>query len=70
MISTAERIGRPGDVMVTIGEFYEEEGEQHVRDLTWIIEPLIIILMGAVVGLVVMSVMLPLLDVSSASGRH
>jgi type II secretory pathway component PulF len=35
-----------------------------------VIEPLIIILMGAVVGLVVMAVMLPLLDVSTASGRH
>ena len=70
MISTAERTGRLGDVMVTIGEFYEDEGEQKVRDLTKIIEPLIIIVMGAVVGLVVMAVMLPLLDVSTASGRH
>ena len=70
MISTAERTGRLGDVMVTIGSFYEEEGEQKVRDLTKVIEPLIIILMGAVVGLVVMAVMLPLLDVSTASGRH
>ena len=34
MISTAGRTGRLGDVMVTIGEFYEEEGEQQVRDLT------------------------------------
>lgn len=70
MISTAERTGRLGDVMVTIGSFYEEEGEQKVRDLTKVIEPLIIILMGAVVGLVVMAVMLPLLDVSTASGWH
>lgn len=70
MISTAERTGRLGDVMVTIGSYYEDEGEQKIRDLTKIIEPLIIIVMGAVVGLVVMAVMLPLLDVSTASGRH
>jgi type IV pilus assembly protein PilC len=67
MIVTAERTGRLGSVMVTIGEFYEKDGEQQVRDLTKLLEPLIIVVMGAIVGGVVMAVMLPLLDISTAS---
>ena len=67
MIVTAEQTGRLGSVMVTIGQYYEKDGEQQVRDLTKLLEPLIIVLMGAIVGTVVMAVMLPLLDISTAS---
>jgi type IV pilus assembly protein PilC len=67
MVGTAERTGRIGPVMVTIGEFYENEGEQKVRDLTKLLEPLIIVVMGVVVSVVVLAVMLPLLDVSTGS---
>ncbi|MEX0726538.1 MAG: type II secretion system F family protein [Planctomycetaceae bacterium] len=67
MVITAERTGKLGDVMMTIGEFYEEEGEQRIRQLAKILEPLIILIMGAVVAVVMLSIMIPLLDVSTAS---
>lgn len=67
MIATAEQSGDLGNVMESIGEFYEDEGERHVRDLASLLEPLIIVVMGGVVALVVMSVILPLLDLSSTS---
>lgn len=67
MIQTAERTGRLASVMVTVGTFYEEEGEQKVRELVKLLEPLIIIVMGVVVAGVVMAIMLPLLEVSTSS---
>jgi type II secretory pathway component PulF len=67
MVATAERTGRLGPVMVTIGEFYENEGEQKIRNLVQLLEPLIIVVMGAVVSVVVLAVMLPLLDVTTGS---
>ncbi len=67
MVRTAEKTGRLGAVMASVGEFYEEDGERQLRQAVKLLEPLIIVMMGAVVAVVVLSVMLPLLDVSTAS---
>ena len=67
MISTAERSGRLAEVVETVGEFYEEEGERKIRQAVKILEPAIILAMGVFVSFIVMSVMLPLLDVSTVN---
>ena len=67
MISTAERSGRLAEVMATVGEFYEEEGERQIRQAVKILEPAIILGMGVFVSFIVMSIMLPLLDVTTVS---
>jgi type II secretory pathway component PulF len=67
MIATAEKSGRLGQVLQTVGEFYEDEGERHLRDVIKILEPAIILGLGAIVAVVVLSVVLPLLDVSTIS---
>ena len=68
MVQTAERTGRLGNVLQLIGSHYEEEGEQLIKSAMKVVEPAVIVLMGVVVGGVVMSVMLPLLDVTT--GAH
>ena len=65
MIMTAEKTGTLGMVTSTIGEFYEEEGENQLRDLATILEPAIIIVMGVIVAFVVLSVMLPMFDIAT-----
>jgi type II secretory pathway component PulF len=67
MIATAEQTGTLATVMELVGEFYEEEGETRLRELSTILEPLIIIAMGVVVAFVVMSVMLPIFDFATAA---
>ncbi len=67
MVATAERAGQLGPVMVRVGEYYETEGERRVRDLVKLLEPAIIVVMGVIVAGVVMAVMLPLLEISTAS---
>ncbi len=62
MIATAERTGTLAMVTQLTGEFYEEEGETRLRDLATVLEPMIIVVMGAVVAFVVVSVMLPVFD--------
>lgn len=66
MVQTAERNGRLGSVLQLIGQYYEEEGEQFIKSAMKVVEPAVIVLMGVVVGGVVLSVMLPLLDVTTA----
>lgn len=67
MIKTAESSGRLGDILQTLGEFYEDEGERHLRDLVKIAEPAIIVGLGGVVAVIVLAVLVPLLDVTTAA---
>ncbi len=54
MAQTAERTGKLGGVLETVGEFYEAEGERRLRELAKLLEPLIIAVLGAVVAAVVL----------------
>jgi type II secretory pathway component PulF len=67
MIATAEHTGTLATVAHLVGRFYEEESETRLRDLATVLEPLIIVVMGAVVAFVVMSVMLPVFDIATAA---
>lgn len=67
MISTGERTGQLPTVLQSVGEYFEDEGERKLRTLVKMLEPAIIVGLGAVVALVVMSIVLPLLDVTTAS---
>ncbi|MBL7043062.1 MAG: type II secretion system F family protein [Pirellulaceae bacterium] len=70
MVATAEQTGQLGSVMETVGEFYEDDGERRLRQLITVMEPAIIVAMGGVVACVVLSVVLPLLDVSQMAGQR
>jgi len=68
MIATGEANGQLGAVLQTVGEFFESEGEERLRDTVKIAEPVIIIGLGIVVGGIVLSVMLPMLDITTGQG--
>lgn len=70
MIATAERTGRLGEVLRTVGAYFEEEGEAATRGVVALAEPTITVVMGGVVAVVVMSVMLPVFDLSTLAGKH
>ncbi len=65
MMATGERTGRVAEVLDDIGRFYEQEGGRKIKRLVIALEPVIILVMGVFVAGIVMSVMLPLLDVST-----
>lgn len=70
MIATAEANGQLGEVLETVGDFFEAEGEQLLRDAVKIAEPAIIVVLGLIVGCIVLAIMLPLLDLSAASNHR
>jgi type II secretory pathway component PulF len=67
MIVTAERTGNLADVADMLGDYFEEEAETRMRSLVRMLEPAITVGMGAIVAIVVMSVMLPIFELSSFS---
>lgn len=66
MVSTADEAGNLPPVMLRLAEFYDTEVDQELKTLASIIEPLGLIVMGAVVGLIVSSVILPMFKLASA----
>jgi type II secretory pathway component PulF len=66
MVMTAEKTGTLGMVTQMIGTHFEEEGETKLKEFVAYLEPAITVVMGALVGIIVMSVMLPLFEMSSA----
>jgi type II secretory pathway component PulF len=67
MIATAERTGNLTEVADLLGEYYQEEAESRMKQMVRIIEPLITVGMGLVVAVVVLSVMLPIFDLSTVA---
>ena len=67
MVATAERTGRLAEVLSDCGEFYEEQGERVLKRIVHSLEPVIILAMGVLVAIVVLSIMLPLLDITSVT---
>lgn len=67
MVVTAERSGKMGEVIKNLGEYYEDQGERSLRDLVKVAEPAVIVFLGVVVAGIVLSIVLPMLDVSTAS---
>jgi type IV pilus assembly protein PilC len=60
MIASGERSGQLGEVMERIAEFSEQELDSAVKQVTSYIEPIMVILMGIVVGGVAMALLLPI----------
>lgn len=65
MVRTAERTGKLADVLGDCGKFYEEQGERLLKRFVHMLEPVIILGLGVVVAGVVLSIMMPMIDITS-----
>ena len=68
MISVGEKTGGLDDMLSKIADFYEEEVDAAVSALTSIIEPVVIIFMGGIVGGILISMYLPMFDIIGKIG--
>lgn len=64
MLSVGEETGQTDQVLVKVADFYEEEVDVAIDGISAIIEPVMIVFMGAMVGLIAASVMLPIAGLS------
>ena len=66
MVATGEEIGDLPNVMLRLAKFYDAEVDRELKTLASLIEPMALIVMGAVVGVIVSSVVLPLFKLAHA----
>jgi type IV pilus assembly protein PilC len=65
MISAGEESGKLGEVLDEVAEFYARELKNVIKSVTSMIEPLMIVVMGSIVGFIAMSIILPIFKLSS-----
>ncbi|MBE9192960.1 type II secretion system F family protein [Gloeocapsopsis crepidinum LEGE 06123] len=68
MISIGEETGELDQMLMKVADFYEDEVEQAVKALTSILEPIMIVVLGGMVGLILLSMYLPMFKVFESLG--
>jgi type IV pilus assembly protein PilC len=68
MISVGESTGALDSMLSKIADFYEDEVDVAVGNLTSLLEPMLMIFLGVVIGGVVISMYLPIFQMASAVG--
>ena len=60
MIDVGERTGELEIMLSKIAEFYEDQVDSAVAGLTSLIEPILIVFLGVIVGFIVISMFMPM----------
>jgi type IV pilus assembly protein PilC len=66
MIAIGEKSGALEQLLMKISEFYDQQTEQAVEQLTSLIEPIMICVMGVIVGGMVLAIFLPIFEMQKA----
>ncbi len=68
MITIGEKSGQLEGMLESVANAYDTEVENRVQILTSLLEPLIIVMMGGIVGFIAVSILMPLIQMSSFAG--
>jgi len=66
MLDIGEESGRLSEMMVKIADFYEQEVDATIKGLTSMIEPMLIVFLGGIVGFIAISIMMPMFKLINA----
>lgn len=64
MISAGEQTAKLGDVLERVSTYYDQEVETSIKSATSMIEPILISVMGVVVGTIALALLLPVFSLS------
>jgi type II secretory pathway component PulF len=69
MIDCGDRSGRLSSVLVRLAAFIEDEYDSAIKTLCQFVEPLMIVLMGSIIGFVAISLLLPMFGAGQALAK-
>jgi len=65
MVAAGEDSGKLGEVLEEVSEYYHRLLRDAIKSVTSMIEPIMIVIMGSVVGFIAMAIILPIFKMSS-----
>jgi general secretion pathway protein F len=68
MVAVGERSGALEEMLANVASAYEDQVDTTVTALTSLLEPIMIVAMGGVVGFIVFSVLMPILQINTLAG--
>lgn len=68
MIAVGERTGGLSDMLIKISDFYDDEVDAAVDTLTSLIEPMVIVVLGSIIGGVLVAMYLPMFEMAGNVG--
>lgn len=68
MIGIGEETGNMEDMLITAATYFEEEVEVATEQVSAVIEPLLIVVMAGIVGVIIMSVLIPMFGMYDMAG--
>jgi type IV pilus assembly protein PilC len=69
MLAVGEETGQTDTVVLKVAEFYEEEVDAAVGALSSVIEPIMIVVLGGMVGLIAIAVFGPITQLSTSPSQ-
>jgi type IV pilus assembly protein PilC len=69
MVDVGEKTGALDELLTKISEFYDQQVEATIASLTSLIEPLLILFLGVVVGGMVLALFMPIFQLSTIVGN-
>jgi type IV pilus assembly protein PilC len=68
LIRVGERTGKMDEMLASVANYYQEEFESVVKGLTTVIEPLMIVIVGGMIGALVIALYLPIFSAGATVG--
>ncbi len=66
MVAVGEESGRLDEVLLEVAAFYQRELDRDLRLVTTLLEPILILLVGVVVGFIIFAMLLPIFQIGQA----
>jgi type IV pilus assembly protein PilC len=70
MISVGEETGNMDIMLHKIADFYDQEVEQSIKGLTSMIEPIVIVFMGILIGGIVIAMFVPMFELGNLASKQ
>lgn len=70
MVRAGEEIGKVAQMLSRVAQFYEERAETLITRVTTLFEPVVLVFIGGVIGVIVVAMYLPLFNLSQMGRGH